>query len=155
MVTDDVKTALFRAHCISLYTAHLWCTYSISKMKKLQVVYIYIRVDNWFRKYGCHGFNRTCFRWYKIFPASWITGTIVYSLCNYCNDSWLHFVCVCVCVLGGGGYPCFVFYYFSVPLYLNGLQCLKYSSKFGRYTQLNSQHRDYSGQYWKWYMSLK
>lgn len=96
-------------------------------------------------------------------PAS--GDTRYFQLLGSQEQLFIHFViivmtrdcilCVSVCVCWGGGYPCFVFYYFSVPLYLNGLQCLKYSSKFGRYTQLNSQHRDYSGQYWKWYMSLK
>ena len=35
--TDDVKIALFRLYCTSLYFAHLWCSYSVAKMKKLQV----------------------------------------------------------------------------------------------------------------------
>lgn len=143
---------LFLEHIVFQFIQHICGALTVYQKLKSFRRFIYIRVDNWFRKYGCYGFNRTCFRWYKIFPASWITGTIVYSLCNYCNDWGLHFVCACVCVWD---YPCFVFYYFSVPLYPNGLQCLKNSSKFGRYTQLSSQHRDYSGQYWKWYMSLK
>jgi len=37
MCTEDVKTALFRAYCTPLYTAHLWCSYSKGKMKKIQV----------------------------------------------------------------------------------------------------------------------
>jgi len=39
MCTDDVKIALFRVHCTSLYPAHLWCEYTKAKMKKLQVAY--------------------------------------------------------------------------------------------------------------------
>ncbi len=37
--TDDVKIALFRSYCTSLYTAQLWCRYSAAKMKKIQVAY--------------------------------------------------------------------------------------------------------------------
>lgn len=39
MCTDDVKIVLFRSYCTPLYTAHLWCSYSKAKMKKLQVAY--------------------------------------------------------------------------------------------------------------------
>ena len=33
------KTALFRAYCTPLYTAHLWCSHSKGKMNKLKVAY--------------------------------------------------------------------------------------------------------------------
>ena len=35
----DVEIALFRSYCTSLYTSHLRCSYSVAKMKKLQVAY--------------------------------------------------------------------------------------------------------------------
>ena len=52
MCTDDVKTALFRAHCAPLYTAHLWCCYSKAKMKKLQEAFndafgILLKLPRW------------------------------------------------------------------------------------------------------------
>ena len=37
--TEDVKIALFRSYCTTLYTAHLWCRYSAAKMRKLLVAY--------------------------------------------------------------------------------------------------------------------
>lgn len=89
---------LFLEHIVFHFIQHICGALTVYQKLKSFRRFIYIRVDNWFRKYGCYGFNRTCFRWYKIFPASWITGTIVYSLCNYCNDSGLHFVCARVCV---------------------------------------------------------
>ncbi len=39
MCTPDVKISLFKTYCTTLYTAHLWCDFSESKMKKLQVAY--------------------------------------------------------------------------------------------------------------------
>lgn len=39
MCTEDVKTALFRAYCTPLYTAHLRCNYSKAKMKRLQIAF--------------------------------------------------------------------------------------------------------------------
>ena len=52
MCTDDVKIALFKSYCTPLYTAHLWCTYSNAKMKKLQVAYndalrILLKLPRW------------------------------------------------------------------------------------------------------------
>ena len=42
MCTNDVKIALFKAYCSPLYTAHLWCSYSAGKYKKLRVAYPFI-----------------------------------------------------------------------------------------------------------------
>ncbi len=39
LCTVEVKIALFRAYCTSLYTARLWCNYSKAKMKILQVAF--------------------------------------------------------------------------------------------------------------------
>ena len=39
MCTDEVKTALFRAYCTPLYTAHLWCNHSKAKMNNIKVAY--------------------------------------------------------------------------------------------------------------------
>lgn len=39
MCTDEVKTALFRAYCTPLYTAHPWCSHSNAKMNKIEVAY--------------------------------------------------------------------------------------------------------------------
>lgn len=39
MCTDDVKTALFKAYRTPFYTAHLRCSSSKAKMKKLQVAF--------------------------------------------------------------------------------------------------------------------
>ncbi len=52
MCTDYVKTALFKAYCIPLYTAHLWWSYSKAKIKKLQVAYndalrILLKLPRW------------------------------------------------------------------------------------------------------------
>lgn len=52
MCTDDVKIALFRAYCTSFYKAHLWCSYSKAKMKKLQVAFndvlrILLKLPRW------------------------------------------------------------------------------------------------------------
>jgi len=50
--TEYVKTALFRAYCTPLYTAHLWCSYSKGKMKKIQVAFndafrILLKLPRW------------------------------------------------------------------------------------------------------------
>ncbi len=52
MCTDDVKTALFRAYRTTLYTAHLWCSYSKAKMKRLQLAFsdtlrILLKLPRW------------------------------------------------------------------------------------------------------------
>ena len=52
MCTDDVKIALFKAYCSPLYTAHLWCSYSAGKYRKLRVAYndalrILLRLPRW------------------------------------------------------------------------------------------------------------
>ena len=52
MCTDDVKIALFKTYCTPLYTAHLWCQYSKTKMKKLNVAYndafrIFLKLPRW------------------------------------------------------------------------------------------------------------
>lgn len=52
MCTNNVKVCLFKAYCTPLYTAHLWCSYSKSKYRKLQVAYndalrILLKVPRW------------------------------------------------------------------------------------------------------------
>lgn len=52
MCTDDVKVNLFRAYCTPFYTAHLWCKYRTTKLKKLQVAYndafrIFLKLPRW------------------------------------------------------------------------------------------------------------
>ncbi len=50
--SDEVKVSLFKAHCTTLYTAHLWCNYRASSLQKLQVAYndamrILLRIPRW------------------------------------------------------------------------------------------------------------
>ena len=52
MCTPDVKISLCKTYCTPLYTAHLWCNFRESKMKKLQVAYndalrIVLKIPRW------------------------------------------------------------------------------------------------------------
>ncbi len=52
LCTVEVKIALFRAYCTSLYTARLWCNYSKAKIKILQVAFnnaliILLKLPRW------------------------------------------------------------------------------------------------------------
>jgi hypothetical protein len=39
MCTEDVKIALFKTHCSSMYTPHLWWNYTTTHIRKLHVAY--------------------------------------------------------------------------------------------------------------------
>ena len=52
MCTPEVKASLFRAHCTPLYTAHLWGSYKMKSIHKLNVAYndalrLLLRVPRW------------------------------------------------------------------------------------------------------------
>lgn len=52
MCSGSVKTALFRAYCTPMYTAHLWRRYRKSSMQKLNVAYndgmrLLLKVPRW------------------------------------------------------------------------------------------------------------